>query len=111
MTFTEFSKEEAFSGRVYKIGHDSNGTRVTYIKALSGKLKVREELCYGDEKLCEKITGIRIYNGNKFKTVNEVCAGEVFAVTGLSNASAGDGLGNLKEKAEYQIRDMVILNL
>ncbi|MDW8800422.1 TetM/TetW/TetO/TetS family tetracycline resistance ribosomal protection protein [Clostridium sp. A1-XYC3] len=105
LTLTKYYKEGDFSGRVYKIGHDVNGTRVTYIKALSGRLKVREELCYGDaeEKICEKITGIRVYNGNKFNAVDEVYAGEIFAVTGLSNASAGDGLGILREKAVYEM--------
>lgn len=105
LTFTDYYHEEPFAGKIYKVGHDDNGTRITYIKALRGTLKVRDELSYGDEenKVCEKITQIRIYNGSKFKTVDEVSAGQIFAVTGLSRASAGEGLGTLKEKAIYEI--------
>lgn len=105
LTFTDYYHEEPFAGKIYKVGHDDNGTRITYIKALSGTLKVRDELSYGDEenKVCEKITQIRVYNGNKFKTVDEVLAGQIFAVTGLSMASAGEGLGALKEKATYEM--------
>lgn len=101
LTFTDYSSKEAFSGRIYKVRHDENRTRVTFIKALSGSLKVREEIISASGK--EKITQIRIYNGNKFKAVDEVTAGEVFAVTGLSCASAGMGLGALTDNARYEL--------
>jgi translation elongation factor EF-G len=66
---------------------------------------VRDEIHYdfGDETLVEKITQIRMYNGTKFQTVDHVTAGDLFAVTGLSLASAGDGLGELKEKVNYEM--------
>ncbi|MGG0453260.1 translation factor GTPase family protein [Priestia megaterium] len=105
LTETRYSQEEAFSGRVYKIRHDGNGMRITFIKALSGKLQVRDEVAYekkGD-LYEEKITQIRAYNGSTFKNVNEGSAGELFAVTGLSSASIGDGLGTLKESRSYEL--------
>ncbi|MCT4620193.1 MAG: TetM/TetW/TetO/TetS family tetracycline resistance ribosomal protection protein [Marinisporobacter sp.] len=104
LTVTDYCEEGPFSGKVYKIRHD-NGTRITYIKALKGTLKVRDELFYGDDsnRTCEKITQIRVYNGNKFKTVDKVGAGQVFAVTGLTKASVGDGVGDLKEKGVYEM--------
>lgn len=106
LTFTAYWDAGEFAGRVYKIRHDSSGARVTYIKALSGSVKVRDEICYGDgdNRICEKVTQIRIYNGSKFKTADFAAAGELFAVTGLSSASAGDGLGTLKEKAVYEMQ-------
>lgn len=105
LTFTEYDESLPFAGRVYKIRHDKSGVRVTYIKALSGTLKVREELSYGHEenRIYEKITQIRSYNGSRFKTVDVVTAGETFAVTGLSEAAVGDGLGVIKEKASYEM--------
>lgn len=36
LTYTEYSDEGEFSGKVYKIRYDEQGNRVTYIKALSG---------------------------------------------------------------------------
>ncbi|WP_045516743.1 GTP-binding protein [Neobacillus niacini] len=102
LTTTNYERGAPFSGRVYKIRYDEKGTRITFIKALSGTLKVRDEISYGDNQ-SEKITQIRVYNGNKFKAVDLVSAGDIFAVTGLSNASAGDGLGTLKILAVYEM--------
>lgn len=97
LTVTNYILEGPFAGRVYKIRYDEKGTRTTFIKALSSSLKVRDEL--GGEK----ITQIRRYNGSKFQTVDEVWAGNIFAVTGLTSAEAGDGLGTLQEKVLYEM--------
>jgi len=97
LTYTEYNKEKDFSGLVYKIRHDDQGMRIAFIKALTGELKVKDEI--GDEK----VNQLRIYNGNKYKTVERVEAGDVFAVTGLLNVKAGDGVGYLKEKSKYEM--------
>ena len=101
LTVTNYNENEEFSGIVYKVRHDNNGTRITFIKALSGILKVRDEINNGDFK--EKISGIRIYNGNKFSTVDKVVAGDIFAVTGLTSLNVGDGFGALKEKIKFNM--------
>lgn len=102
LTTTTYKKTEPFSGRVYKIRYDESGTRITFIKAKSGTLRVREELIYGNGDM-EKITQIRKYSGTQFQQVKEGYAGELFAVTGLTNAVVGDGVGALLEKAEYEM--------
>ncbi|OCA82860.1 GTP-binding protein [Pseudobacillus wudalianchiensis] len=102
LTVTDYSKDEPFSGRIYKVQHDQNGTRIAFIKAISGTLRVREEIKYGDD-LTEKVTQIRHYNGSKFKTTDQAEAGELFAVTGLSKACAVDGVGLLKQKTAYEM--------
>ena len=101
LTVTNYNENEEFSGIVYKVRHDNNGTRITFIKALSGILKVRDEINNGDFK--EKISGIRIYNGNKFSTVDKAVAGDIFAVTGLTSLNVGDGVGALKEKLKFNM--------
>ncbi|SET19273.1 translation factor GTPase family protein [Paenibacillus sp. NFR01] len=97
LTHTDYTTSGPFAGRVYKIRHDDNGTRITFIKALQGSLRTREELNYGDaeSQLEEKITSIRKYSGSRFSEVGEVTAGELFAVTGLSVAVPGEGVGAL----------------
>lgn len=51
-----------------------------------------------DEEIWEeKVNQIRIYSGAKFETVNEVQAGCVCAVTGLTHTYPGEGLGEEKE--------------
>ena len=105
LTFTKYDVNDKFSGIVNKIRYDSNGTRITFIKALSGKLKVRDEIeiYKGEQKIKEKISSIRIYNGNKFISLDEAQAGDIFAVTGLSLLNAGDVVGNLNEKVKLNM--------
>ena len=102
LTKTSYTKDEPFAGMVYKIRYDEAGTRITFLKAISGTLHVREELTYGNGEV-EKITQIRKYNGNQFQQVNEGLAGELFAVTGLTNAVVGDGVGEMQEKAVCEL--------
>ena len=104
LTITNYNEVSDFSGRVYKIKYDDNGTRLTFIKALSGSLKVRDEVSYGkDDEIIEKVSSIRIYNGNRFSTVDKVVAGDVFAVTGLTMAEAGSGIGELKDSIDFNM--------
>ena len=80
---------------MYKIRHDTSGARLTFIKALSGKLKVRDELDYhaGGESISEKATRLFLVSGPKLQPVDQVAAGDLFAATGLSAAETGQGLG------------------
>lgn len=105
LSFSNYDNTEAFAGQVYKIRHDQNGTRITFMKAIGGVLRVRDVVTYGspDDVISEKITQIRVYNGNKFKTVEQVEAGELFAVIGLSKAAIGTGLGALKENIDFEM--------
>lgn len=82
---------EELGARVYKIGRDSRGTRLTYLKVTGGALKVKDRISY--DGLEEKIDQVRLYSGEKFVTTDEVCAGEVCAVTGLTATCPGQGLG------------------
>ena len=91
LTYTNWNKEDDLIGKVYKVKYDDNKNRVTYIKALQGSIKVKDEVNYSQgNNVNEKINEIRIYNSNKYTSVNEVYAGEVFAVCGLSEAKIGD---------------------
>lgn len=78
-----------FSARVFKIARDDAGNRLTYMKLMGGSLQVREMI--GDEK----VTGIRVYSGEKYESRDRVEAGEVCVVTGLKSTKAGGGLGSL----------------
>ncbi|SHI68905.1 translation factor GTPase family protein [Lutispora thermophila] len=80
-----------FGAKVFKIGRDEQGNRLTYMKITGGKLKTRDILSNGIWE--EKVTHIRIYSGQKFEAVNVVEAGSVCAVTGLTQTKPGEGLG------------------
>ncbi len=115
-----FPKEEEradkkFAARCFKIGRDSRGERLSYIKILSGKLAIKDAITYqgipqdkpaedegeettlgGADILTEKINQIRICNGEKYTTVEEAGAGQICLVTGLSQSYAGMPLGCAK---------------
>ena len=87
---------EYFGARVYKIARDGQGRRLTYVKITGGSLKnkdvVRANRRSGEE-VTEKIEEIRIYSGEKYKSVQSVTAGTVCALLGPSEFKVGDGLG------------------
>ena len=84
-----------FSARVYKISRDPAGNRLTFLKVTGGVLHVRDPLTYeaGGESLTEKATQLRLYSGAAFTQTEQVPAGEICAVTGLSALLAGQTLG------------------
>ncbi|MDF2532485.1 MAG: small GTP-binding protein domain protein [Clostridia bacterium] len=85
------SYSEEFGARIFKIGRDEQGNRLTYLKITGGRLRVRDVL--KNEFWEEKVNQIRIYSGQKFEAVNEIEAGSVCAVTGFSQTKPGEGLG------------------
>lgn len=101
ITETTYDDSAEFGSLVYKIRHDDSGNKLTFLKALTGTLTVRDQVSHQGQ--LEKITQIRSYNGNQFKMVNQVRAGELFAVTGLTNTAVGDGLGINKVKATFDL--------
>lgn len=103
---TTYNREAAFAARVYKIRHELQGTRLTFLKITAGNLRVRDEVNYvssSGEEVQEKVTSLRIYNGEKFTIVEEAEAGQLIAVTGLSVAAVGEGLGELQQRAKYEL--------
>ncbi|SCY77390.1 translation factor GTPase family protein [Alkaliphilus peptidifermentans] len=94
-----------FGAKIFKIARDQQGTRLTFMKLTGGSLKVKDVLTNGVWQ--EKINQIRIYSGQKFEAVNEIEAGSVFAVIGLSKTKPGEGLG-IEEASEEAILEPVL---
>lgn len=88
-----------FGARIFKISRDEQGNRLTHLKVTGGRLKTRE--CIDESG--EKINQIRIYSGEKFTVADEVAAGEICAVTGLTQTFSGEHLG-----IETQINDLIL---
>ena len=105
---------DEFAARVYKIGRDTEGNRLTYMKITGGVLKNRDVLEYTavkedtvllrrtDEESTpepesveyrEKVTQLRIYEGERYDTVEAALQGMVVAVPGLTATYAGQVLG------------------
>ncbi|KSV58480.1 translation factor GTPase family protein [Acetivibrio ethanolgignens] len=96
-SFSVYTKEpiypKEFGARVFKIGRGEQGERLTYLKVTGGSLRVRTQLS-GEEK----VNQIRLYSGEKYQTTEEVVAGEVCAVTGLTKTRPAEGFGFERER-------------
>ena len=95
---------EEFGARVFKIVRDEQDNRLSYMKVTGGKMKVKDLLTNkkegqkaNEKDWSEKVDQIRIYSGSQYELAEEVRAGMVCAVTGLSNTFCGEGLGIEKE--------------
>ncbi|WP_297522276.1 TetM/TetW/TetO/TetS family tetracycline resistance ribosomal protection protein [uncultured Clostridium sp.] len=84
-----------FKGRVFKIRYDEKGNRLTFIKALSGQIKTKDEIdiIINGTTVKEKINELRVYNGAKFKLSDSASCGDIFAVVGINTLKAGDSIG------------------
>lgn len=82
-----------FGARIYKISHDAQHNRLTWLKVTGGTLKAKALLADVDGTWQEKADQVRIYNGAKFDIATDIPAGGVCAVTGLTRTFPGEGLG------------------
>ena len=90
---SEIDKE--FKGKVFKVRYDEKGNRVTFVKALQGELKVKDEVIYNfnGEEIREKINEIRSYNGSRYESKDKISSGEILGVIGISSLKPGMGIG------------------
>ena len=93
---------EDFQGRVFKISHDDKGERLTWIRVLGGSLQAKSEILPN-----EKANQLRVYNGAKFTVEQEIPAGVVCAVTGLTSTFPGQGLGNAQDQPLNEIQPVL----
>ena len=101
---------DSFGAKVYKISYDTKGSRLTHLKVTGGILKMRDDLSYKDQDgndVSAKVSSVRFYTGEKFRTADLVNAGEVCAVTGLTGTYAGQGLGEEKDSDEAALEPVM----
>ena len=86
---------EAFGAKVFKVSQDEQGTRLTWLRVTGGELKVKAQLSgeTDGEPWAEKANQLRLYSGAKYTLAEAVAPGQVCAVTGLTKARPGEGLG------------------
>lgn len=93
---------EEFGAKVFKISQDEQGNRLTFMKITGGSICVKDILPSDKNINGEKINQIRIYSGDKFSRADEASAGTVCAVTGITFARPGDGVG-IQEGAPFPV--------
>lgn len=88
------SPDKDFGGYVYKVIFDEKKERVTLLKVMSGELKIKQALSFGES--IEKINDIRVYSGLRYQSKNSAKAGDIVGVTGLKSTHLGMGIGEYR---------------
>ena len=111
--FAYFTREPhytaEFGARVFKIAHDRQGNRLSWIKVTGGELTAKMML--PEVGGAEKVDQVRVYSGAKFTTVESVPAGTVCAVTGPARTFPGEGLGTARNAAQPALRPVLTYTL
>ena len=86
---------EASGAKVFKVSQDEQGARLTWLRVTGGELKVKAQLTgeADGEPWAEKANQLRLYSGAKYTLTEAIGPGQVCAVTGLTKARPGEGLG------------------
>lgn len=79
---------DQFGAKVFKITHDEQGERLTWLRLTGGELHPKDNLL-GEQK----VNQLRYYNGTRYTTTTAVSAGEICVVPGLTATYPGQGLG------------------
>ena len=117
----------AFGARVYKVSHDAQGNRLTWLKVTGGRLRAKTMLTNGrtgaDAGAGESATGdaqplwqekadqVRVYSGARHTVTDMVPAGGVCAVTGLTHTFPGEGLGVEADAEDPALRPVLTYTL
>ena len=86
---------DTFGAKVFKVSQDEQGARLTWLRVTGGELKVKAQLSgeVDGEPWAEKANQLRLYSGTKYTLAETIHPGQVCAVTGLTKARQGEGLG------------------
>jgi elongation factor G len=88
------SKEEPFSGLIFKIMNDPYAGQLSYLRVYSGRLRHGETVLNSSKGKTERIGKILRLHANKREELKHVEAGDICAVSGLKTASTGNTLTN-----------------
>lgn len=92
--------QEEFAARVYKIGRDETGRRLTYLKVTGGELKVKQVIEETEAYGPKKVEQLRLYHGSSYENILSAACGQVVAVIGPVATYAGQPLG--VEKGDFK---------
>lgn len=98
----ERSYHDEFGAHVFKISHDEKGERLTWVRVTGGVLHNKAVVFDG-----QKANQLRVYNGQKFELRQDIPAGGVCAISGLTGTFPGQGLGTEDDSGEQVIQPLL----
>ena len=112
---TEPRRGSEFAARVFKTAASDEGERLCFIKVTGGVLKVKDKIkinsASGEADGEEKVNRILLFSGSRSVPADSAPAGTVCAVTGLSKALPGDGLGAEAPLAGASIKPFMVYSV
>lgn len=125
MPSSERRATDGLCGIIFKIEHDKQMGKVSYIRLFGGKIVNRDEIALikpadkrlrnpdGEENdaveiaqkppVYEKVTQIRKVKGGKYTDAGEVEGGDIAALCGLPSAKTGQFVGSLEISNSYKL--------
>ena len=106
---------EEFAAKVFKTAASDEGERLCFIKVTGGELRVKDKVkinsVSGDADGEEKVNRIMLFSGSRSIPADNAAAGTVCAVTGLTKALPGDGLGAEPPLNESSIKPFMVYSV
>lgn len=97
------------SGVVFKIEREASGEKIAYVRIFAGRIPVRAEVTVrrkvyrnADETQLYKVKKLHLFRAGKSVQTNEVTAGDICKIWGLSDVKIGDVVGQGSDR----IRDL-----
>lgn len=104
LTVTHYNAAAPLTAQCCRVRHDAQGARLCFFKLLSGSLRVKEELPLPQG--AAKVNELRIYHGEKFRTVEAAQAGDIVGIPGLEGVKPGDRIG-MEGKNTFRTQPMM----
>jgi ribosomal protection tetracycline resistance protein len=93
-------QEGATSGTVFKIERGPAGEKIAYVRLLSGTIRIRDRLRFGDDQE-GKVTAVKVFDHGAAVRAEEVCAGQIGLLWGLGDIRIGDPVGVGATRTEH----------
>lgn len=95
----EDMREPGLGLQAYRVHYGEDGKRLVFCKLQKGTLRVKDGL------LGEKVDQIRIYQGSRYRTVDQVEEGDLAALVGVDSLRAGMRVagGRVVEQLSYRL--------
>ncbi|MCX4825470.1 TetM/TetW/TetO/TetS family tetracycline resistance ribosomal protection protein [Streptomyces sp. NBC_01142] len=87
------------SGTVFKIERGPAGEKIAYVRMLSGAVRVRDRLPFGQDDE-GKVTAISVFDHGSAVRRESVAAGQIGKLWGLGDIQIGDAIGTLPAAAQ-----------
>ncbi|MGW0812182.1 GTP-binding protein [Streptomyces viridiviolaceus] len=81
------------SGSVFKVERGPAGEKIAYARMFSGTLRVRDRIPFGEARTEGKVTAISVFDRGTDVARDEVPAGRIARLWGLSDVRIGDAVG------------------